>query len=140
MSENQVSFSMIKPDATARNLIGTIIQKFESENLKLKAGRLTVLNRSLCETFYEEHREKSFFRSLVEFVLSGPVFVMAMSGKDSVKRIRDIMGHTDPAKAKANTIRALYGESIERNSVHGSDSLESAKREISLFFEQESWK
>ncbi len=135
-----VTFSMIKPDATARDLIGAIIQKLESNGLRMKAGRLMRMEASLCEKFYQEHKEKPFFHSLVQFVLSGPVFVMALSGANAVGQVRKIMGHTDPKQADPGTIRALYGESIERNSIHGSDSLESAERELNLFFNETEWK
>ena len=135
-----VTFSMIKPDATARGLIGAIIQKLESNGLRMQAGRLMRMDTSLCERFYQEHKEKPFFSFLVRFVLSGPVFVMALSGENAVERVRNIMGHTDPKQADPGTIRALYGESIERNSIHGSDSLESAERELNLFFDETEWK
>ncbi len=131
---------MIKPDATVRNLVGAIIQKLESEGLKLQAGRLTSMTPSLCETFYQDHKSKVFFKSLVNFMLSGPVFVMALKGEKAVERVREIMGHTDPAQARPGTIRALYGESIERNSIHGSDSLSNAERELALFFKETEWK
>ena len=134
-----VTFSMIKPDATARGLIGAIVQKLESGGLRMRTGRLMYIDASLCEIFYQEHKEKVFFKSLVQFVLSGPVFVMALSGENAVEQVRKIMGHTDPAQADPGTIRALYGESIERNSIHGSDSLESAKRELNLFFNETEW-
>ena len=132
----ELTFSMIKPDATSRNLIGAIVQKLESAGLTLRAAQLMNMNSSLCKAFYQEHKEKPFFNSLVKFVLSGPVFVMALSGEDAIAKTREIMGHTDPAQAKPNTIRALYGESIERNSIHGSDSMESAQRELALFFDE----
>ena len=135
-----VTFSMIKPDATARGLIGAIIQKLESGGLRMRAGRLMRMEASFCETFYQEHKDKVFFKSLVQFILSGPVFVMALSGENAVEQVRKIMGHTDPTQADAGTIRALYGESIERNSIHGSDSLESSKRELNLFFDETEWK
>ena len=134
-----VTFSMIKPDATVRGLIGAIIQKLESGGLRMRTGRLMYIDASLCEIFYQEHKEKVFFKSLVQFVLSGPVFVMALSGENAVEQVRKIMGHTDPAQADPGTIRALYGENIERNSIHGSDSLESAKRELNLFFNETEW-
>ncbi|MDE0120065.1 MAG: nucleoside-diphosphate kinase [Bdellovibrionales bacterium] len=134
------TFSMIKPDATARNLVGAIIQKLESEGLKLQAGRLTRITPSLCETFYQDHKSKPFFKSLINFMLSGPVFVMALKGEKAVEKVRKIMGHTDPAQARPGTIRALYGESIERNSIHGSDSLPNADRELALFFNKTEWK
>ena len=135
----ETTFSMIKPDASARNLIGVILQKLESEGLILKAGRLLHLSPSLLEIFYQEHKERPFFQSLQKYMLSGPVFVMALSGKDAVIRVRKIMGHTDPQKADSGTLRALYGESIERNSIHGSDSLISAKKELKLFFKEGEW-
>ena len=137
--KEQVTFAMIKPDAVARNLIGAIIQKLENSGLKLRAGRFLKMDRSVCEEFYAEHKQKPFFSSLVDYVLSGSVFVMALSGLDAVKKAREIIGHTDPAKAEPQTIRALYGESIEKNSIHGSDSVPSASRELSLFFKEEQW-
>ena len=138
-TKEQITFAMIKPDAVSRNLIGAIIQKLESGGLKLRAGRMQELNQDLCEQFYAEHKQKPFFSSLVEYVLSGPVFVMALSGVDAVKKVRNIIGHTDPKKAEPQTIRALYGESVERNSIHGSDSIESASRELNLFFKVKQW-
>lgn len=135
-----VTFSMIKPDATVRGLIGVIIQKLELGGLRMRAGRLMQMDAALCKTFYQDHKDKPFFPSLVQFILSGSVFVMALSGEEAVERTRKIMGHTDPAQADPGTIRALYGESIERNSIHGSDSLESAQRELSLFFDETEWK
>lgn len=125
---------MIKPDATARGLIGAIIHKLESEDLRMQQGRLLQIETDICKIFYQDHKDKAFFNSLIQFMLSGPVFVMALKGEDSVAKTRRIMGSTDPAQAAPNTVRALYGESIERNSIHGSDSLESAKRELMLFF------
>lgn len=135
-----VTFSMIKPDAILRGLIGSIIQKLESGGLRMRAGRLMRMEASICETFYQDHKDKIFFKSLVQFILSGPVFVMALSGENAVAKTREIMGHTDPAQASSGTIRALYGESIERNSIHGSDSLESARRELAIFFGENEWK
>jgi len=135
-----VTFSMIKPDATARGLIGAVIQKLEVAGLRMRAGKLIHIDPALCETFYQEHKDKVFFKSLVQFILSGPVFVMALKGENAVEKVREIMGHTNPAQASPGTIRALYGESMERNSIHGSDSLESAKRELALFFDETEWK
>ena len=130
----EITFSMIKPDGTARNLIGAILQKLESVGLKLVAGRLLVMSPELSKEFYKEHKEQPFFSSLLSFIQSGPVFAMALKGEKAQAHMREIMGHTDPKKALPGTLRALYGESIERNSIHGSDSLESAKRELMLFF------
>ena len=131
---------MIKPDAVKRNLIGALIQRLESEGLELCAGQLIQMPRDKCEIFYQEHKEKPFFNSLVEFILSGPVFVMALKAENAVAKTRKIMGATDPAKASSGTLRALYGQSVEQNSIHGSDSLESAERELSLFFNKEELK
>lgn len=128
------TFAMIKPDAIERGLIGSIIQKLESEGMRIQECRLLQMEQSTCETFYQDHKERVFFKSLVQFMLSGPVFVMALKGEDAVAKTRKIMGSTDPAQAQPNTIRALYGESIERNSIHGSDSLESANKELKIFF------
>ena len=135
-----ITFCMIKPDAVSRNLTGAILEKLESAGLKLKAGRLLHLTRPLCETFYADHKDKFFFNSLLSSILSGPVFVMALSGKEAVAKTRKIIGHTDPAKADPGTIRALFGESVEKNSIHGSDSPQSAKRELALFFDETEWK
>lgn len=135
----EITFAMIKPDATARNLIGAIIQELESNGLKIQDGRLIKMSESVCKTFYQEHKEKPFFNSLIKFILSGPVFIMALSGVNAVVKTRKVMGHTDPAQAEAGTIRALYGESIEKNSIHGSDSLESAQRELDLLFNKTKW-
>ena len=136
----ECTFSMIKPDATSRNLIGAVVQKIESAGLIVRAARLMNMESSVCKVFYQEHKEKPFFSSLKEFILSGPVFVMALRGENAVAKLREIMGHTDPAQARPGTIRALYGESIERNSIHGSDSLESAQRELALFFNEMEYK
>ena len=136
----EVTFSMIKPDAVTRNLIGAIVQKLEDGGLKVKAARLIYMSVDLCEVFYQEHKDKPFFSSFVNYMSSGPVFVMALSGNDAVRKVRKIIGHTDPAQAEMNTIRALYGESIERNSIHGSESLSSAERELNLLFTQYEWK
>ena len=130
----QVTFCMIKPDATSRNLTGAILQKLEAGGLKLLEGRRLKMDKKLCETFYQDHKSKAFFTSLTQFILSGPVFVMAMGAKNAIAKTRTLIGDTDPKKAPPGSIRALYGESIERNSIHASDSLESAKRELNLFF------
>ena len=138
-TDRQATFVMIKPDAVNRNLIGAIIQKMEAGDLKLQALKLMKMDSVLCETFYAEHKQKPFFSSLTQYILSGPVVVMALSGAEPVKKARQIIGHTDPAKALPGTIRALYGQSIEQNSIHGSDSTESAERELSLFFKEKQW-
>ena len=132
----EITFSLIKPDATVRGLTGALLQKLEREYLTLVAGRLLRMESALAEEFYKEHSQRPFFPSLLKFIQSGPVFVMALQGEEAVSRVRKLMGHTDPAKALPGTLRALYGENVERNSIHGSDSLKSAKRELSLFFKE----
>lgn len=126
------TFSMIKPNAM--NNIGSIINKFESNGLKVVAARIEHLDKKVCETFYQEHKERPFYGELVEFITSAPVMLMILKGENAVKKNREIMGDTDPGKAAEGTIRKLFGESIGKNAVHGSDSLESAKREIGIFF------
>ncbi len=131
-----ITFSMIKPDAVSRGLIGAILQKLESKGLRMRAGKLIRMDKTLSEAFYQDHKTKPFFDSLVQFVSSGPVFVMALEGENAVAKTRELMGHTDPSQALPGTIRSLYGENIERNSIHGSDSEENAKKELKLFFEE----
>ena len=130
----QKTFSIIKPDAVKRNLIGHINQMIESSNLKLLASKKMYLTKKQAEIFYEVHKERPFFNSLVEYMTSGPVQVQVLEGEDAVAAYRKIMGATNPAEAEEGTIRKLYAESIEANSVHGSDSEENAKIEISFFF------
>ncbi len=126
------TFSMIKPNAM--NNIGAIINKFEENGLRVVAARMEHLDKKTCETFYEEHKARPFYGELVEFVTLAPVMLMVLRGENAVKKNRDIMGDTDPGKAANGTIRKLFGESIGKNAVHGSDSLTSAKREIDFFF------
>lgn len=133
-----MTLSIIKPDATKRNLIGKIVSRFEEEGLAIAAMELKHLSRREAEGFYAEHKERPFFGELVDFMISAPVVVMALSGADAVAKNRKIMGATNPADADEGTIRKLYAQSIGENSVHGSDSLESAKREVSYFFPQTS--
>ena len=130
----QKTFSIIKPDALKRNLIGHINQIIESSDLKILASKKMYLTKKQAEIFYEVHKERPFFNSLVEYMTSGPVQVQVLEGLDAVAKYRRIMGATNPAEAEEGTIRKLYAESIEANSVHGSDSEENAKIEISLFF------
>lgn len=132
---NQMTFSIIKPNAVKKNVMGDIIAQFESNGLKIAAAKLTVLTKSKCEEFYAEHKERPFFGELVSFMTSGPVMLMVLSGPDAVLKNREIMGATDPKKAIPGTIRYKHGDSMGENAVHGSDSPDSAKREISLFFE-----
>ena len=130
----QKTFSIIKPDAVKRNLIGHINQIIESSDLKILASKKMYLTKNQAEIFYEVHKERPFFNSLVKYMTSGPVQVQVLEGEDSVVKYRKIMGATNPAEAEEGTIRKLYAESIEANSVHGSDSEENAKIEISFFF------
>ena len=128
------TFSIIKPDATARNLTGAINAMIEGEGLRIIAQRRTRITREQAETFYAVHRERPFFRELVEFMTSGPVVVQVLEGENSIARYREIMGATDPAKAAPGTIRKLHAKSLGENSVHGSDAPETAQQEIAQFF------
>ncbi|OIP06720.1 MAG: nucleoside-diphosphate kinase, partial [Betaproteobacteria bacterium CG2_30_59_46] len=124
----------IKPDAVAKNVIGKIYSRFETNGLKIVASRMIHLSRSEAEGFYAVHRERPFFKDLVEFMMSGPVMVQALEGENAVAKNRELMGATDPKKADKGTIRADFAESIDANAVHGSDSLENAGIEIAYFF------
>jgi len=128
------TLSIIKPDATKRNLTGLINSKFEKAGLKIIAQKRLQLTRSMAENFYEIHKDRPFFADLVNFMISGPVVVQVLEGDNAVKLNRDVMGATNPDDAEEGTIRKEFAESIEANSVHGSDSLENAKNEISFFF------
>ena len=128
------TLSIIKPDATRRNLTGKINTRFEDAGLRIVAQRRIRLTKSQAEGFYAVHRERAFFNDLVEFMTSGPVVVQVLEGENAVARNREIMGATNPANADAGTIRKDFAESIEANSVHGSDSAENAAKEIRYFF------
>jgi len=128
------TLSIIKPDATRRNLTGKVNAKLEEAGLRIVAQKRIRLTRDRAEAFYDVHRERPFFGSLVEFMTSGPVVVQVLEGDNAVARNREVMGATNPADAAAGTIRAEFAESIEANSVHGSDSPENAAREIAFFF------
>tara|TARA_B100000963_G_scaffold249235_1_gene218265 strand:- start:1459 stop:1872 length:414 start_codon:yes stop_codon:yes gene_type:complete len=130
----QRTFSIIKPDAVKRNLIGHINKIIESSDLKILSSKKMYLTKNQAEIFYEVHKERPFFSSLVEYMTSGSVQVQVLEGENAVAKYRKIMGATNPAEAEEGTIRKLYAESIEANSVHGSDSEENAKIEISFFF------
>lgn len=132
----EMTFSIIKPNAVKKNAIGDIISMFENQGLKIAAAKLTVLSRKKAEEFYAEHKARPFFGELVEFMTSGPVMLMALSGEGAVMKNREIMGATDPAKAAEGTIRKKHGANVGENAVHGSDSPESAARELALFFEK----
>ena len=129
------TFSIIKPDATRRNLTGAVTAKLEEAGLRVVASKRIRMTRDQAEGFYAVHRERPFFNDLVAFMTSGPVVVQVLEGEDAVKRNRDIMGATNPADAAEGTIRKAFAESIEANSVHGSDSDENAAIEIAYFFE-----
>lgn len=128
------TLSIIKPDATRRNLTGQINARFESKGLRIVAQKRLLLSRAQAEQFYAVHKARPFFDSLCQFMTSGPVVVQALEGDNAVAKNREIMGATDPAKAAAGTIRKDFAESIEANSVHGSDSAENAAIEIAFFF------
>ena len=128
------TFSIIKPDAVKRNLIGHINQIIENSGLKIVSSKKMYLTKQQAEIFYSVHKERPFFNSLVDYMTSGPVQVQVLEGNDAVSIYRKIMGATNPADAEEGTIRKLYAESIEANSVHGSDSDENAKIEIEFFF------
>jgi len=128
------TLSIIKPDATARNLTGAVNALIEKAGLRIVAQKRLRWTRAQAEKFYEVHRARPFYADLVKFMTSGPIVVQVLEGENAVKAYRDVMGATDPAKAEKGTIRAELAESIERNSVHGSDSVENAKVEIALNF------
>ena len=128
------TLSIIKPDATKRNLTGLINTKFEKAGLRIIAQKRLQLTRSMAEKFYEIHKNRPFYNDLVNFMVSGPVVVQVLEGDNAVKLNRDVMGSTNPEDAEEGTIRKEFAESIEANSVHGSDSLENAQKEISFFF------
>lgn len=130
------TFSIIKPNAVKKNVIGKIITKFEEKGLLIAAAKFTKLTREKAEGFYIEHKDRPFFNSLVQFMTSGPVLLMCLEGENAVEKNREIMGATDPAKAAEGTLRKLFAESIEANAVHGSDSMKSAERELAYFFEK----
>jgi nucleoside-diphosphate kinase len=130
------TLSIIKPDATRRNLTGKINAMFEDAGLRIVAQRRVRLTREQAEQFYSVHASRSFFDELCDFMVSGPVVVQVLEGEDAIKRNREIMGATNPANADDGTVRKLYGESVEANSVHGSDAPETAEREIAFFFSE----
>mgnify|MGYP001167341208 CR=1 FL=1 len=128
------TLSIIKPDATRRNLTGKINARFEEQGLRIVAQKRIWLTRQQAEKFYEVHAERPFYKDLCDFMTSGPVVVQVLEGENAVARNREIMGATNPANAAEGTIRKDFAESIEANSVHGSDSLDNARREIAFFF------
>ncbi len=128
------TLSIIKPDAVAKNVIGQIYSRFENAGLKIIAARMTHLSRAEAEGFYAVHRERPFFKDLVDFMVSGPVMIQVLEGESAISKNRDLMGATDPKKAEKGTIRADFADSIDANAVHGSDASETAQVEIAYFF------
>ncbi|OIQ64438.1 nucleoside diphosphate kinase [mine drainage metagenome] len=128
------TLSIIKPDAVAKNVIGQIYTRFESAGLKVIAARMAHLSRNEAEVFYAVHKERPFFKDLVDFMVSGPVMIQVLEGEGAILKNRDLMGATDPKKAAPGTIRADFADSIDANAVHGSDAAETASNEIAFFF------
>jgi nucleoside-diphosphate kinase len=131
------TLSIIKPDAVAKNVIGRIYTRFEEAGLKIVAARMTWLSQAQAEGFYAVHRERPFFRELVDFMISGPVVIQVLEGEGAIQKNRDLMGATDPRKAAKGTIRGDFAQSIDANAVHGSDSAQTAVTEIAYFFPQQ---
>ena len=130
------TFSIIKPNAVKKNAIGDIVAHFEKSGLKIAAMKMGMMSKDKCELFYAEHSARPFFGELVSFMTSGPVVFMCLAGENAILKNREIMGATDPKKAAPGTIRAKHGDNMGENAVHGSDSAESAKRELAIFFER----
>ncbi len=128
------TLSIIKPDAVRKNVIGKILGRFEAAGLRVVAARMMQLSRSEAEAFYAVHRERPFFRDLVEFMMSGPIMVQVLEGEGAILKNRELMGATDPKKAAPGTIRADFAESIDANAVHGSDGADTARTEVAFFF------
>ena len=128
------TFSIIKPDAVAKNIIGEIYSRFELNGLKIIAAKMLHLTKEQAEGFYAEHKERGFFKDLIAFMISGPVMIQVLEGENAVLKHREIMGATNPKEAAPGTIRADFANSIDENAVHGSDAPETAKREIAYFF------
>lgn len=130
------TLSIIKPDAVKKNVIGKIIDRFESSGLRIVAMKRVLLSKEVASEFYLIHKERPFYNDLIEFMTSGPVIVMVLEGDNAVKKNRELMGDTDPKKAQPGTIRSDFADSIDANAVHGSDSLENAIKEVAFFFAQ----
>ena len=128
------TLSIIKPDAVAKNVIGQIYSRFENAGLKIAAAKLVHLSRQEAEQFYAVHKERPFFKDLVEFMISGPVMIQVLEGENAILKNRELMGATDPKKAEAGTIRADFADSIDANAVHGSDAPDTAAVEVAFFF------
>ena len=127
---------MIKPEVVAKGKTGAVLKHLEDKGLKIEEMQMMTIEKSLCKFFYKEHEDKPFYTSLVNYISSGPVVILAVSGEQAVAKGREIIGHTNPKEAASGTIRSLYGESIEKNAIHASDSTPSAKRELKLFFDE----
>jgi nucleoside-diphosphate kinase len=128
------TLAIIKPDAVGKHCIGGILQRLEAESFEIRALKMLKMDTSMAERFYAEHKERPFFRDLVQYMISGPVVVACLEGDNAIQRYRDFMGATDPKKAAPKTLRAEFGVSIEHNAVHGSDGLAAAEREVPFFF------
>ena len=128
------TLSIIKPDAVAKNLVGTILSRFEKAGLKIVAAKMLHVTPEQAQQFYAVHKERPFYNDLVDFISSGPIMVQVLEGENAISKNRELMGATNPAEAKPGTIRADFAESIDRNAVHGSDAPETAKQEINFFF------
>lgn len=130
------TFSIVKPNAVQKNVVGEVLSRFEKRGLRISAAKFTKLSREKAEGFYIEHKDRPFFQSLIHFMTSGPVLLMVLEGENAIALNREIMGATDPAKAAPGTIRKDFADSIEANAAHGSDSPTSAEREIAYFFDK----
>jgi nucleoside-diphosphate kinase len=128
------TLSIIKPDAVAKNAVGAILSRFENAGLKVVAARMMHLSRAEAEAFYGVHKDRPFFKDLVDFMISGPIMVQALEGENAIAKNRDLMGATDPKKAAPGSIRADFADSIDANAVHGSDAAETARAEVAFFF------
>ena len=135
----ETTFCIIKPDSFKNKNVGNILSRLEEEGFSFLKARFFRMTPKFCEVFYQEHRERDFFSSLVGFMSSGPIMALALSRENACKHLREVMGVTDPKKALGSSLRALYGTSIEKNAVHGSDSIKSAERELALFFSGENF-
>lgn len=133
----ETTLVIIKPNAMRKNLTGVIIKRFQEKGLKISGLKLIKMSLEFCQQFYEEHKARPFFNELVEFMSSCPVVVLALSGEGAVSFVRQLLGDTDPKKAKPGSLRFMYGDSVGENALHGSDSFESARREIDLLFAKE---
>lgn len=131
------TLSIIKPDAVAKNVIGEIYSRFEKNGLRIVAAKMAQLTRAQAEAFYAVHKERPFFKDLVDFMITGPVMIQALEGEGAIAKNRDLMGATNPKNAAPGTIRADFANSVEENAVHGSDAPETAAQEISFFFKPE---